>query len=121
MACKISVLVVEDEGIVRIDIAECLQADGYEVFEAADADDAITVLEAQPSIQILFTDVDMPGGSMDGLKLAAAVHERWPSVKTVVTSGHRLVELKDIPDGSLFQAKPYRHDAIIAAFRTLVG
>ncbi len=118
MTGKISVLVVEDEALVRMDIADQLMADGYEVFEAANADEAVAILEAESSITILFTDIDMPG-SMDGLKLAA-VHDRWP-VKIVVTSGHRLVEVTDIPDGSVFYAKPYQHDVITASFRELLG
>jgi two-component system, response regulator PdtaR len=103
MTGRISVLVVEDEALVRMDIADQLIEDGYEVFEAASADEAVAILEAESSIRILFTDIDMPG-SMDGLKLAAAVHDRWPPVKIVVTSGHRLVEVTDIPDGSVFYA-----------------
>ena len=62
----------------------------------------------------------MPG-SMDGLKLAIAVRDRWPPVKIVVTSGHRMVDVTDIPDGSVFYAKPYQHDVIIASFRKLLG
>jgi two-component system, response regulator PdtaR len=120
MTGKISVLVVEDEALVRMDIADQLMADGYEVFEAANVDEAVAILEAESSITILFTDIDMPG-SMDGLKLAAAVHDRWPPVKIVVTSGHRLVEVTDIPDGSVFYAKPYQHDVITASFRELLG
>ena len=57
---------------------------------------------------------------MDGLKLAAAVRDRWPPVKIVVTSGHQMVEVTDMPDGSLFFSKPYRHDEIAATFRELV-
>lgn len=117
---KIAVLVVEDEPLILMDIADQLADEDFQVFEAANAKEAIALLEAQPSIRILFTDVDMPGG-MDGLKLAAAVHGRWPPVKIVVTSGRRLVEITDIPDGSMFYAKPYRHDAIIAAFREMLG
>lgn len=96
MTGKISVLVVEHEALVCMDIAAQLREDGYEVFEAANADEAIAILEAEPAIRILFTDIDMPG-SMDGLKLAAAVHDRWPPVRIVVTSGHRLVEVTEIP------------------------
>ncbi len=68
----------------------------------------------------MFTDVDMPG-SMDGLKLSAAVRNRWPPVKIVVTSGKRLVEITDLPDGGVFFAKPYVYDQVIASFRTLLS
>jgi two-component system, response regulator PdtaR len=77
-----------------------LPEERYEVFETI-ADQAITILESEPSIGPLFTDVDIPG-SMDGLKLAAAVRDRWIPVKIVVTSGHRIVKATDIPQGSVF-------------------
>ena len=61
----------------------------------------------------------MPG-TMDGLKLAAAVRDRWPPIKIVVTSGHRRIEIADIPDGGIFLSKPYRHEAVSASFRELL-
>jgi CheY-like chemotaxis protein len=84
------VLVVEDEPLVRMDMADCLTDEGFEVIEASDADEAIKALEADGRIRLLFTDVDMPG-TMDGLKLARFVADRWPPVRIIVTSGHRLV------------------------------
>ncbi len=120
MTAGISVLVVEDEFLIRMDIADQLSNEGYRVFEAANADQAVRLLETEPSIRILFTDIDMPG-SMDGLKLAAAVRHRWPPVKIVITSGHRIVEVTDIPDGSVFYPKPYHHEAVVASFRQLLS
>jgi CheY-like chemotaxis protein len=117
---RIAVLVVEDEAIIRMDIAGQLSDAGYEVFEAGTADEAVSLLEANASIRILFTDIDMPG-SMDGLKLAAAVRDRWPPVKIVVTSGHRVVEITDLPDGSVFFSKPYRHGRVVTSFRELLS
>lgn len=119
MADSICVLVVEDEPLVRIDIADYLSDHGFDVIEAANADEAIALLETVPRIRLLFTDVDMPG-SMDGLKLAAAVAKRWPPVRIIVTSGHRIVDIADIPDGSVFFSKPYRQDAITASIVELL-
>ena len=68
----------------------------------------------------MFTDIDMPG-SMDGLKLSAAVRDRWPPVKIIVTSGHRLVEITDLPDGSMFFSKPYKYAAVISSIRELLA
>ena len=119
MGDQISVLVVEDEALIRIDIVDYLEREGFEVYEAAHSAAAIKILESNPSISVIFTDIDMPG-SMDGLKLAAAVRDRWPPVKIVVTSGHKTAEVTDMPDGSLFFSKPYRHDEIAATFRDLV-
>jgi CheY-like chemotaxis protein len=114
------VLVVENEALIRMDIVDQLEDEGFFVFEAANADQAISILAAQSSIRILFTDIDMPG-SMDGLKLAAAVRDRWPPVKIIVTSGHRMVEITDLPDGSVFFSKPYRHDGMMTSIRELLA
>ena len=108
MTDPIAVLVVEDEVLVRMDMTGQLEDEGFVVFEASKADQAIDVLQTHPSIRLMFTDIDMPG-SMDGLKLAAAVRDRWPPIKIIVTSGHRVVDIADLPDGSVFFSKPYRH------------
>ena len=120
MTDRITVLVVEDEPLVRLDVVDQLEAEGFEVFEAAHADQAIAILDANPTIRLLFTDIDMPG-SMDGLKLAAAVRDRWPPVKIIVTSGHRIIEVTDLPDGSVFFSKPYRHDAVMTSVRKMLA
>jgi CheY-like chemotaxis protein len=120
MGQKISVLVVEDEALIRMDMVDFLQREGFEVFEAAHAAAAIEILERTPSISVIFTDIDMPG-TMDGLALAAAVRDRWPPVKIVVTSGHQTVEQSELPDGGRFFSKPYRHDAVAATFRELAA
>jgi len=116
MSSKIGILVVEDEFLIRMDLVEYLSEEGFEVFEAAHADEAIAILEANDQIRVMFTDVDMTG-TMDGLKLSAAVRDRWPPVKIVVTSGHRAVTLKELPEGSLFYPKPYDHAALAASMR----
>ena len=114
------VLVVEDEALIRLDIIDNLEREGFTVSEAANADEAIALLDEHPDISLMFTDIDMPG-SMDGLKLAAAVRDRWPPVKIIVTSGHRIVEITDLPDGSLFFSKPYSHNPIVESMRTLLS
>jgi CheY-like chemotaxis protein len=119
MADKIAVLVVEDEPITRMDVVEQLEEGGFKVFEAPDADRAIKILEANPAIRVLFTDIDMPG-SMDGLKLAAAVRDRWPPIRIVVASGLRKVNLDALPDNSRFFSKPYNVNEIAATMRSMV-
>lgn len=120
MISTISVLVVEDEALVRMDVSDRLSEDGFEVYEAATADDAIRLLEAHSDIQILFTDIDMPG-TMDGLKLSAYVRDRWPPVRIVVTSGHRMVDAVDLPDGGVFYSKPYNYTEVAQSFRELAA
>jgi CheY-like chemotaxis protein len=71
------VLVLEDEPLARLAICADLVGEGYEVLTAANADRAIEILEARNDIHTIFTDMEMPG-SMDGLKLASAIRDRWP-------------------------------------------
>ncbi len=80
------VLVVEDEILLRLDLAEELRAHGYAVIEAASADEAREILAARPEVDVVLTDVQMPG-TMDGVALARLIGERWPAVKVVVISG----------------------------------
>jgi len=99
-----TVLVVEDETLIRELIAEELEEAGYSVVVATNADQAIAILEARQDIHLVFTDIDMPG-SMDGLKLAAAVRDRWPPVHIIITTGK--VRPMEIPANALFIPKPY--------------
>lgn len=115
---NVVVLVVEDEPLVRMAIVDHLEDQGFTVREASNADEAVAILIDNLEIRIMFTDVDMPGG-MDGLKLAAAVRDRWPPIKIVVTSGHRAVTLGELPSEAQFFSKPYNVDTITAAFRAL--
>lgn len=120
MPQAITVLVVEDEALIRMDIALQLEDRGFTVLEAASAKQALQILISDPAIQVMFTDVDMPG-DMDGLKLAAAVRDRWPPIKIIVTSGHREIAMKDLPDESRFFAKPYMGSAVASAMREMMS
>jgi CheY-like chemotaxis protein len=90
------------------------------VIEAADADEAIAILVARLDIRILFTDIDMPG-NMDGLRLAAAVRNRWPPVKILVTSGHHQVKAEQLPSEALFFRKPYNPEALVSALKHMAA
>src|SRR3954463_9442572 len=105
------VLIVEDEFLLRMNAVDMIRAAGFEAVEAANADEAIEILEARPDITVVFTDIQMPG-SMDGLKLARAVSGRWPPIKIVATSGLVDVGEKDLPEGGRFLPKPYSPEAI---------
>lgn len=120
MGKKVTVLVVEDEVLILLDIVDYLESEGFRVLQAANAAQAIEMLEREPAISIIFTDVEMPG-TMDGLKLAALVRDRWPPVKIVVTSGHKTVEITDLPDGGVFFSKPYRPEELATTFRKLTS
>ena len=113
-----AVLIVEDEPLVRLDAVRAIEDAGFEVIEAANADEAIRILENRGDIRVVFTDLHMPG-SIDGLKLAHAVRNRWPPIKIIVTSGRDLVSENDLPEGGRFFAKPYDSTQITNAIREL--
>jgi CheY-like chemotaxis protein len=113
----VAILVVEDEPLLNLEISDALSAQGYEVIAVTNADDAIKALEFRQDIHTIFTDINMPG-SMDGLKLAAAVRDRWPPVHIIVTSGMRAPHRDEMPANSAFIAKPYRSAEVLEAVRS---
>lgn len=115
-----AVLVVEDEAILRLHAIDIVEEAGFTAIEAKNSDEAIAILEARSDITLLFTDVHMPG-SIDGVKLAHAVRNRWPPVKIVVVSGHEQVNEDELPEGSRFFSKPFEAEKMIAELRTLIG
>lgn len=100
-----SILIVEDEALIRMGLADTLWDMGYDVVEAADADQALGWLERRSDIIAVITDVDMPG-SIDGRELAEVVSRRWPPCKLIVVSGHHHFEERDLPAGARFAGKP---------------
>lgn len=119
MPCPV-VLIVEDELLIRMQAIDMVEAAGFKAVEAENADDAIEMLEARDDIRAIFTDVQMPG-SMDGLKLAAAVRDRWPPVAIIATSGLTNVDEKDLPPGGRFLPKPYAGAALAKHLRELIA
>jgi len=110
------VLVVEDAFLNRLHAVNLVEDAGYIAVEASNADEAITILETRKDIRIVFTDIDMPG-SMDGLKLAHAIRERWPPIELILTSGHFDLSDDEIPERGRFFPKPYRDQEIISALQ----
>ena len=113
------VLIVEDEMLIRLNAIASIEAAGFDVAEAANADEAIAILQQRTDIHLVFTDIDMPG-SMDGLKLSHFVRDRWPPVKIVATSGHARISEKDLPQGGRFLTKPYSAAEIVDTVRELI-
>jgi two-component system, response regulator PdtaR len=112
------VLIVEDDPLLRMLALEVVEEAGFVTLEAGNADEAVALLESRLDISLLFTDVEMPG-SMDGLKLAHAVRDRWPPIKILVVSGK--VRPSELPSNSCFVRKPYRTAALVEELRSLVG
>ena len=114
------VLVVEDDALLRIIAVEVVEEAGFTAIEARDADEAVVLLESRTDITLLFTDINMPG-SMDGLKLAHAVRNRWPPIKILVVSGNERLQFSNLPSNSCFFGKPYRASALVDELRSMVG
>jgi CheY-like chemotaxis protein len=107
-----SVLIVEDEAFVRILGAGMLAHAGFRVIEAADSDGALEILEADADVQLLFTDVNLPG-TIDGMALARQVHERWPRIGIIMVSGRATPQPGELPPGCLFHRKPYDEATVL--------
>jgi CheY-like chemotaxis protein len=117
-----TVLVVEDEWIVRMSIADYLRGCGYRVLEAGNADEAITALEVDTRVAIVFSDVQMPG-SMDGWGLARWVRRERPGVRVIMTSGViRATEAAgDLCEDGPLMVKPYSHTELERRIRMLLA
>lgn len=114
------VLVVEDEMLLRMRVVDMVEDAGYISVEAVDADNALTILQSRSDIALLLTDIQMPG-SMNGLELAHAVHDRWPPIKIILASGQLQLSSAEIPKDSRFFGKPLNSDEIIAEMRDMLG
>ena len=115
-----AVLVVEDEMMLRMRAVDMVEDAGFTAVEAVNADDALVILESRSDIELLFTDIQMPG-SIDGLKLAHAVHERWPLIKIILVSGQLKLTDDDKPVDSRFFGKPLSVKQMIAEMQDMMG
>ena len=117
---SVLILVVEDDPLQRLGMIDLVEDAGFAAIEARDADQAVEILENRPDIRVVFTDIDMPG-SMDGLRLAAAVRKRWPPIEIIVTSGGRRPPLEELPVRTSFLPKPLVPDDAIRMLRSFAG
>jgi CheY-like chemotaxis protein len=114
-----TVLVVEDEVLIRLMVADELRKHGFSVVEAASADEAISVLQSSIPVHLLLTDLQLPG-NIDGLTLARMVHAKFPTMKIVIASGHWPGSPpRGVADA--FFSKPYDMNALAARVRELVA
>lgn len=101
------VLIIEDEMLIRMGIAADFQDSGYETVETSTANEALHILRTIPGINVVFTDINMPG-DMDGLTLAHYIRQHWPHMVIIVSSGKHLPTIAALPVGARFLAKPVR-------------
>ncbi len=114
-----TVLIVEDEAVLRLELESRLAEMGMIVLLAEGADDAIELFETHPEIRVLFTDIRM-AGSMDGIRLAHEAFRRWPPIKIIVTSGLTAVDLASLPNDSIFLPKPYPPEDLAGALIQII-
>jgi CheY-like chemotaxis protein len=115
-----TVLVVDDEPIVLLIAMEMIEQAGWLPLEASNSAEALEVLGDHPHVDVLFTDINMPG-EMDGLELAGHVHRLLPHVHLVVTSGKRYLADCALPDSGTFLPKPYGYDQLVDAIAGKLG
>ncbi|KQS78840.1 hypothetical protein ASG25_09420 [Rhizobium sp. Leaf384] len=115
-AKRLKALVVEDEPLLLVDIVDLVEDEGFTALEAANSDVALAALADHRDIDVIITDIDMPG-SVNGLELARRARERYPDMSIVVISGKLNASQDDVPPGGSFIPKPYLHSAIIRALR----
>ena len=108
------ILVVDDDLLVRINTAELLEEAGFEVIEALDAAGALAILEEESSIDLVCTDVHMPG-ELNGIDLAIQVRIRHPETKVIVMSGYS--RRSDCPAEIPYLTKPFQSGRLVALAR----
>ncbi len=112
-----TILVVEDEGLIRQDLANQLRVSGFKTIEADNAEEALSVIMADTHVDLMLLDLRMPG-RIDGLELARWTRRRAPQIKVVVVSAH-LEPYWDLPVDAAF-AKPVRVDELLRQLRQLL-
>ena len=115
---ELTVLLVEDEVLIRLMLADELRNQGLQVLEASNADEALTVLQSSLPVHLLFTDIRMPG-EMDGVALAKLAHARFPQIKSIIGSSGKPESIDDFADA--FLAKPYDLRELIKQIRRLLS
>lgn len=112
---KTVVLIVEDEPLILMSVSDYLHDCGLTPLEAASGDEALCILCSRDDIDIVFTDVNMPG-NIDGLELSRIVGDQWPTILTVVTSGKVRPGKAELPERTTFIPKPYDLNRVVEVF-----
>lgn len=109
-----NIMIVEDDVLVSMCIEDALIDAGHRVTSANNADRAVEMLTSDAAFDIVITDVNMPG-SMDGLRLAAVIRERWPPIRLIIASGRHRPNTGEMPANSIFLPKPFLPDQVVQA------
>jgi two-component system, response regulator PdtaR len=115
-----SILIVEHNELLKSLTVDIMEDAGFLAHQAGNADEALTVLESRSDIALVLTSISTPG-SIDGLRLAHTVRNRWPGIKIIVASGQVRLTGYNLPTDSSFFFKPYHAAAMISEIRSLIG
>lgn len=113
---RASVLIVDDEWLIRAALVDHLQNQGFEVFEAESASEALQMLQAHHQIGVVVTDIQMPG-SMDGLALARLIRDSYPPIRLIIASGAIRPTEAELPRDTVFLSKPIDLDGLPSLLR----
>lgn len=119
-ASKPSILLVEDESLLRMVAVDMLEEAGYHVIEAQSGEEGAKALASGAPIAGLFTDVQLPG-AVDGIALARIMHEKHQSAAILVVSGGVRPSIGDLPPGAMFLGKPYAAHAVLRTLDEMIN
>ena len=114
------VLVLDDEPLARMTLADMLYDAGFWTVEAENADQALRLLESRDDIRIVFLDIVMRQG-IDGLALAKLIRRRWPHIHIVIASGKMYAPEESLPEDAVFFHKPYRSRDVVPVLHRMAG
>jgi YesN/AraC family two-component response regulator len=112
-------LVVEDEPLIRMGLADTCESAGFVVAEAADGVEALAIIQANQDLRLVLTDVDMP--RMNGIELSRTIASQFPGVQVVLMSGMTLSRTADFPTHIPFFEKPVNESALVDCLKRLSG
>jgi CheY-like chemotaxis protein len=114
------VLVLDDEPLARMTLADMLYEAGFWTVEAENADQALHMLESRDDIRIVFLDIVMRHG-IDGLALAKLIRRRWPNIHIVIASGKMYAPEEALPEDAVFFHKPYRSRDVVPVLHRMAS
>ncbi|WP_406857207.1 response regulator [Alsobacter sp. KACC 23698] len=117
MPTKRTILVVDDQLLVRFVMADMLAENGFDVIQAGDAGKALSLIDGLPDLAAVVSDIEMPG-AVDGTQLARTIRRAWPDLPVVIVSG-RHESPPDLPDGIPFLEKPVSERLLVALLRQM--
>ena len=111
---KAAVLIVEAEALIRMESVDIVKDAGFMALEVRNADEALRILATRSDIRVVFVETKI-SGSIDGLTLAHVIHDRWPPVHLILTSGLSITDEDELPENAVFIRKPYSSEQVTAA------